>query len=409
MLKKVINAVMLLAFSAMLLCVIAPTGLQLVSHKLSGEKIEPERTALEGRTYTSLPKFKMSTFLSGEYQDKCESYLADNIPDRENALLFNAGLQRTVIRLAAVPLGYTSYPTFFDSDVVYNSEDSTLADMPSELTQQKIDQLETFGKELEALSQRFPGTRFFVMTPPRASYAEDSPLTALVPNAIDQDDVRHALSGQLSNAQLIDYPSDYDTRLKWFYATDHHWNMDGAYEGYRAIAETLGHGSEVIAKGGRIYESPAFYGAYDRDGLFDEESETVYDYDFDVPLYEVKIDGKQAGMEDLVHDTDKKTDMRFSSRYSNRFHHEHKEIEITNPEVTDGSKLLIVGDSFTDCIERLLAAHYQTTVAFDPRDTAGNDGTTVAQMIEQHDGFNDVVFLFNSTALTRSDVLEAMK
>lgn len=400
---------MLAAFSVMLLCAVVPTGIDLLAHKVSGEKMEPVKTALEGRTYTKLPKFKMKTFLSGKFQDKCESYLADNVPARERTLLLNASLQRTVIRIAAAPLDYKSYPTYFGSDVVYNSEDGTLSDMPSELTQKKIDQLEAFGKGVEKLSERFPSTRFLVMTPPRASYVEDSPLTALVPNAIGQDDVKETLSGQLKNTQLVDYPSDYDTRLKWFYATDHHWNMDGAYEGYKALADALGHGDEIVAKGGRIYESPAFYGAYDRDGLFDEASEVVYDYDFDLPLYDVKIDGEQKSMDDLVHESDDKENMRFSSRYSNRFHHEYKEIEITNPEVTDGSKLLIVGDSFTDCMERLLAAHYQTTVVFDPRDTAGNDGTTVAQIIEQHSGFNDVVFLFNSTALTRSDVLASLE
>lgn len=407
--RKVINIAMLLVFSAMLLCVVVPTGIDLVAHKVSGEKMEPVKTALEGRTYTELPTFKLKTFLNGKFQDECESFLADNIPDRENALLLNARLQRAVIRTAVLPLGYKSYPTFFDSDVVYNSEDGTLSDMPSKLTQKKLDKLETFGKDVEALSERFPDTRFFVMTPPRASYVEDSPLTPLVPNAIGQDDVKAALSGQMNNAKLVDYPLDYDKRLQWFYATDHHWNMDGAYEGYRLLAEALGHGDEIVAKGGRIYESPTFYGSHDRDGLFDEASEIVYDYDFGLPDYHVKIDGEQKTMNDLVHETDEKTDMRFSSRYSNRFHSEYKEIEITNPEVTDGSKLLIVGDSFTDCMERLLAAHYQTTVVFDPRDTAGNDGTTVEEMIEQHDGFDDVVFLFNPSALTRKDVLEAVK
>lgn len=410
MVRKALNIVMVALFSGMLLCVLVPTALKGIGARLAGENPqEPVKTALEGRTYTQAPTFSLSSFQSGAYQDQCEDFLADNLPDREDALILNASLQYAVIDLASLPLGYQILPTHFDSDVVYDKQDGVLADMPLEFTEERLDKIKAFGAGLESLSSHFPDTRFFVMTPARASFAEDSPLTALVPNAIGQDDLKEALSGQLDNATLIDFPSDYDTRLAWFFATDHHWNMDGAYEGYKAIANALGHGDELVAKGGLVYESPAFYGAYARDGLFDKKSEIVYDYEFDLPLYDVTINGKEKSMKSLVHEKDGKEDMRFSSRYSNRFHHEYKEIELTNPEVTDGSKLLIVGDSFTDCIERLLAAHYETTVVFDPRETAGNDGTTVAQMIEQHGGFDDVVFLFNSTALSRDDVIAALQ
>lgn len=56
-----------------------------------------------------------------------------------------------------------------------------------------------------------------------------------------------------------------------------------------------------------------------------------------------------------------------------------------------------------------LASHCQTTASFDPRDTAVNNGTIVSEIIEAHSGFDNVVFLFNSTALSRSDVIATAK
>lgn len=407
---KIPNVLMIAFFSAALLSVIGTEallhmGVDFPTWTGIGEK----KTALEGRTYTKMPKPSLSSFQSGNYQDQCEGYLADNLPFRESALVLNARLQGSVIGIAALPLGYKAYPTFFDSDIVYNSEDGTLSDMPSQYTPELREKLESFARNFESLAEAHPQTKFLIMSPPRANYVDDSPLTALVPNAIGQDDVKEILLDATQNAKVIDYPSDYATRLKWFYRTDHHWNMDGAYEGYKTIAEALGRGDEVVEKGDVVYESPLFYGAYARDGLFDGESEVLYDYGFDLPDYGVKINGEEKSMDNLVHDTDKKADVKFSSRYSNRFHHEYSQIEITNPEKHDQSKLLIVGDSFTDCIERLLASHFQTTVVFDPRDTAGNDGTTVSEIIDAYEGFDDVVFLFNSTALSRSDVIATTK
>lgn len=407
---KIANALMIALFSAVLLSVIGTEALLRMGVDFpTWTGIGEKKTALEGRTYTKMPKLSLSSFQSGDYQDQCESYLADNLPFRESALVLNARLQGSVIGTAALPLGYKAYPTFFDSNIVYNSEDGTLSDTPAQDTPELRKKLESFAQNFESLAESYPQTKFFVISPPRANYVDDSPLTALVPNAIGQDDVKEILSGATRDAKVIDYPSDHETRLKWFYRTDHHWNMDGAYEGYKAIVEALGRGDEIVEKGDVVYESPLFYGAYARDGLFDGESEVLYDYGFDLPDYGVKINGKEKSMDSLVHDTDKKADVKFSSRYSNRFHHEYAQIEITNPEKNDQSKLLLVGDSFTDCIERLLASHFQTTVVFDPRDTAGNDGTTVSEIIEAYGGFDDVVFLFNSTALSRSDVIATTK
>lgn len=407
---KIANTLTIVLFSAVLLSVIGTEALLHMGIDFpTWTGIGQKKTALEGRTYTKMPKPSLSSFQSGDFQDQCEGYLADSLPFRESALVLNARLQGSVISTAALPLGYKAYPTFFDSDIVYNSEDGTLSDMPAQDTPELRKKLESFARNFEGLAESYPQTKFFVMSPPRANYVDNSPLTALVPDAIGQDDVKEILSGATRDSVVIDYPSDYETRLKWFYRTDHHWNMDGAYEGYKAIAEALGFGDEIVEKGGVVYESPLFYGAYARDGLFDGESEVLYDYGFDLPDYGVKINGKEKSMDSLVHDTDKKADVKFSSRYSNRFHHEYAQIQITNPEKHDQSKLLLVGDSFTDCIERLLASHFQTTVVFDPRDTAGNDGTTVSEIIEAYGGFDDVVFLFNSTALSRSDVIATTK
>lgn len=408
--KTISHVALITLFFLVLLCAFGNQAWSSLNDMLAGSgQVPREKSALEGRAYTELPEFTLASFQEGTYQSEMESFLSDNIPDRENALLFNADLQRGVIQLAALPLGYQIYPTFFGSDVAYNQQNGTLNDIPSTRSKKRIRKLETFAKRLEDLAANFPQERFLVMSPPRSNYLEDSPLAALVPNAMGQDEVKEALTGQLDKATYVDFPSSHQNREAWFYKTDHHWNMDGAYEGYKILAEALGHGDSLVVKGEKNYESPAFYGSYTRDGLFDDFSDTVFDYNFDLPLYEVKIDGEKQDMESLVHSQDERTDVKFASRYSGRFHGEFKEIEITNPELTDGSKLLIVGDSFTNCIERLLATHYETTVVFDPRDTAGNDGETVAEMIERHGGFDDVVFIFNSTALTRSDVLDAMK
>lgn len=154
---KIANTLTIVLFSAVLLSVIGTEALLHMGIDFpTWTGIGQKKTALEGRTYTKMPKPSLSSFQSGDFQDQCEGYLADNLPFRESALVLNARLQGSVISTAALPLGYKAYPTFFDSDIVYNSEDGTLSDMPAQDTPELRKKLESFARNFEGLAESYP-------------------------------------------------------------------------------------------------------------------------------------------------------------------------------------------------------------------------------------------------------------
>lgn len=76
---------------------------------------------LEGRNYTKLPNASIDAVMSGKFQNTFESYVADLIPMRDEALLANARMQRLSIVPMSVLAGYNYYPTFFGSSYCYDT------------------------------------------------------------------------------------------------------------------------------------------------------------------------------------------------------------------------------------------------------------------------------------------------
>lgn len=53
----------------------------------------------------------------------------------------------------------------------------------------------------------------------------------------------------------------------------------------------------------------------------------------------------------------------------------------------------IVGDSYTNCMERFLAANFATTYVLDPR----NDERAIDEFLAEHPDVDNVLFLMRST------------
>lgn len=113
----------------------------------------------------------------------------------------------------------------------------------------------------------------------------------------------------------------------------------------------------------------------------------------------MSINGKEASDEDVAH---RETyaegawdENRYANRYAEYYHGDKGLIEFGNPDASTDAELLIVTDSYSNSMERLLAAHYRTTYALDPRHTS----TTVAQFLEEHDKVSDVVFIMREANL----------
>lgn len=159
-----------------------------------------------------------------------------------------------------------------------------------------------------------------------------------------------------------------------YYRTDHHWRTDEAYLSYtEAVGEMMPEGKPASYEE-RVFDC-AFLGSTMRAGLMlPFEPVSLVDYHTDLSTCEIAIDGISATMDALESwDRYSRGDMgagRLTNRYADYYHGDYGFLEIHNTEAQTDSSLLIVGNSYTNCMERFFAANYAHVYKIDARHTS---------------------------------------
>ena len=251
---------------------------------------------LEGRAYTQLPALSTAGFLDGSFQSALESYLTDSVPFRSNLLLANASLQRRSIIIMANLMGYTVYPTFFSSDIVYSSTNDGLYQMPLTQDRCNVRAMEKSLHSYDEFAKSHPDLRCFFAMPTRSNALSFEPFTSLVSRPVTNQFYNDVISSSLGDSiTKVDIAiTSFDDLTKEYFRTDHHWNIDGAYKGYQTLATALGYGGELAVHGEPLqYGEAQFNGSNARSGLkAAQNADDFMDYEFELPAYDLTVNGK---------------------------------------------------------------------------------------------------------------------
>lgn len=332
-----------------------------------------QRSYLEGAPLQKLPEFSFASFEEGTLQDETEAYLSGCWPARDAALLTNAALQRTIISAANVPFGFEAYPTFFDSTRLYLPQVNALVESPLKATDKARTALESTAEALNNFSKEHPETQIVFCLTDRSMISPSNPAFTLGgTDVIDYEYVQEHLFSKLNpNITVITEPQY--TPEKYFekyFSTDHHWNIHGAYSMYNLLAKELD--LDVVEPSGYAdMPNISFYGSNARNGLDGDVSDSLFDYRFDLPDYQVWRNGKQI---ERNHRTEvlsqsesvNKNNLLYNT-YSYYYGTDYDRIVYTVPDNGNKSDCIIIGDSYTQPIEPLISAAYQSTFVFDPR------------------------------------------
>jgi len=156
-----------------------------------------------------------------------------------------------------------------------------------------------------------------------------------------------------------------DDLQRYFFHTDHHWNAEGSYRAYTEILSLLLPGEAPLepletVTVGEIAGSKTKQRAT---AAFRERFEA---YRFDFPEYEVLLNGapeRDYGAQDIFLDGLATDDLGYGSFYGG----DEGCVYLHCPENAGKGTLLVVGDSFDNALLKLLAAHFETLIDFDPR------------------------------------------
>lgn len=352
--------------------IVAAIGFSVAAYNITGlvapTLVEvPEVSNLENRYYASAPALTSDSFLDKTFQDEFDKFLADHVPVRDQAVLFNAAMQRTSVATSAAIRGFKVYPSFFESRYYVVPEDGLIVDRAEQLpSDSSMHALDAWVDTLNEAAQQHPDVRFVYDCVARHDQTEANPTYRYYDDRLDPAWVQEHLVERLDPRidAFVDAVQSYDEIVEKWFSTDPHWTLERALESYNLVASRLGLTQYP-------YENPVkvvrgWHGSYARSGL---------DLDFPIDMEDLPIDFSQLSFYDLQEDggapkymgereavlnNGATLETSGASEYYRYFG--GGSTEVTNSGAHNGKKLLFVGDSLSYCLSRFIASNYSQSV-----------------------------------------------
>lgn len=421
--------------------------------------LRPTQSALEQRTLTEFPKATVSTVLNGEYFSGINTWFADTFPFREGFVKFQSELEELygfrskkisgeVTRGDEIP-DAPSMPVVDSADssasaAVPTQEDpdtSTSAEPNESETDTDEDDNATGGYEtLGALLVRDDAAYEYYnfVRADADEYAATVNRVAsklagkaqvynlIIPTSMDicvPEKVRKDLdtsdqqaaiqylyscmTDQVKTVNIFETMQQHQDEYLYF-RTDHHWTALGAYRAYEEFTATAGVKTADLEKDFIEESYDGFTGSFYRDttsSTLAAKPDIIYTYEpKDVDTCTITWADGHTSEYPIITDVSTWTN---TQKYSTFIGSDNPLTVIENPNITDGSSILLIKESFGNCFAPFLAESYQTVYVVDYRYFNQVDDRSLTQLVED-EGIQTVLFLNNISA-TRGETVDQLK
>lgn len=337
----------------------------------------------ENRNLAQFPEMTAESIFSGAFMSEFEIYLADQFPARDACIRL-----KTAIRRAAGQKLIDGY---------YLAKDDYLIPEESVCDWRRVEELIGLINEF---SGRFDGINVSFMLAPTAVsiYADKLPYTADVSQTETMALIEAGLDSTVSYIDL--YPVLYaDRETELYYRTDHHWTTRAAYGAFVQYAKSLG---IAVADDGYV-----FYPVTDEFQGTCASGSGIYET-LDVIEICVPVDSEGSYVVNYVEEMKKTATLFDGSRLELKDKYQvfmggnHAQVEIKTNAGT-GRNLLLIKDSYGNCMVPMLTPHFDKIVVVDPRYFCGDIGEVM-----QINRINEVLFLYNVNSFVTDNSLDIM-
>lgn len=306
-------------------------------------------SAMENKMLKQFPKFSVKRLINGKFQKKYETYISHQFPVRDSWIKLQTASERA--------FGKT------ESNGVYFGKDGYLLE---KYTEQDFNDKNT-GKNIDVLAELVKkaskSADVKVMMVPSKTYTLDNYLPTFA-ETYNEELFYNKLKDKLKDNTLVPV---YDILYKHreediFYRTDHHWTTAGAWYGYTAYLQSCG-------KDISIAEYKKNFKKVSEDFLGTTHSKVnTYTKKDELNIYESKSKVK------VVYNLGEKTEDTFyqmkyikeKDKYSIFFGGNQAILEISGGE-KNKKTLLVIKDSFANCMIPFLAEDYEKVAVVDMR------------------------------------------
>ncbi len=330
--------------SSFLIMFLVLYGLMLASILLP----DREYSTTENKFLSSFPSLSFKSLTNGTFEERYDTYVSDQIPGRDIWIAVKSLAETALLRTENNSVIYGSDGYLFQKYLSFSRED----------LEENISALNAFASKASA--------PVYVTAVPSAYAVLSDKLPEGVPFADQRSVISGELGGLLKGCTYIDIlqPLDRHSSQYIYYRTDHHWTTDGAWIAYNAICAHLGLES-FIREDKNAHEADGFLGtSYSRSRRSGQQSDTILYYTVDAVL---TADGVQHSS---VYDF---TKLYKRDKYAMFLYGNGAERVLESPQAA-GKKhsLLVIKDSYADCMVPFFTSNYETVTCIDPRYYSGS-------------------------------------
>ncbi len=304
---------------------------------------ESEFSELEKRNLADFPEVSVESIASGKFGEDIEVYLADHIPFRDFFISLNAGFELFTGRMGT-------------SDI-YLTKDKALAEAPGRLNE------EEFIKSMDAINS-FAGSMDIpvdFMVVPSAGWASRDRISGASKEYLDREYIERIYSSASESINIIDVTDLFDDP-SLYYKTDHHWTSEGAFRAY----ETYMKAAQKPYRAETEFNKETvggFYGStYSRAtlGFISPEELELWHGSESISVTNNENEAVHKGIfyTERLSETDK---------YTVFLDGNHSVVRITNPDAKTKETILVVRDSYSNCLGGFLSETYETVILADLR------------------------------------------
>ena len=306
-----------------------------------------ENSAVENRPLQQRPVFSLGAVLDGSFMSETEKYIADQFPLRDQWTGLKSRTEDAIGK------------RLFNG--VYLCKNTLIAkvDPPADGLEDR-----NLGY-VKQLSEKTNARVMLGLIPSAAEVWKNK----LPDGAVSWDQAAFLkTAGKKAGVGTVDFlmPLKKHAKEKIYYRTDHHWTTLGAYYGYAAVMDSLGRGSETLPKSAFQPKtvSTRFDGTlYSKSGIHWLRPDFIQYW---VPDTGLTITSWRTGKPEKS-PLYKKSFLKKKDQYASFLGGNQPLCVLKNREITDGSKILLVRDSYSDSLAPFLAQNFSEVHLLDLR------------------------------------------
>lgn len=340
-----------------------------------------EKSVQENRMLATKPKFRLSSLISGDYDEKFEAYMDDQFVGRD----MWRKLKVTVDRICGSRL----------ENGVYIGRNGQLLE---QIEVADENHLAANIKAIKSFSESRKKIPVRMMLVPDAANVLNHSLPALA-KPEDQTQMFSMVRKDLGDSvEWIDVSTELNKHKteKIYYKTDHHWTTLGAFYAFQAAAPSLGIEGDLSGKYVSYAVSDSFNGMLaSKSGVNLGEKEQI---DIYVPTEEdtdLIVDYVDEGKRSTsLYDSSK---LKEKDQYTVFLGGNSSLLDIRTVS-TSTKRLLLVKDSFANSFIPFLTPYYREIVVVDPRYYSG----TINDLMDSY-RISEVLFLYSGNTFFKDN------